>query len=473
MTASSVRPACVLAAIAMLSGCMSVATRPQTQHSARLDTSIAVLGTADGALFSPDALPPGWWRLYDDPALNGLVETALKENSDVRVAQANLARAAAMLQEAQAGRRPATTVSASASAAARGGFTQDIPRDLSYALGFGVSYTLDVGGRIRHGIDAAAAEQAAAEAARDQVRVLVAAAMSRAYLAVCASSRSIAAAQRVVEVQRDTLRVTESLAYAGRGTDFDVTRARAAVMESQALLPALTAQRQAALFEIAALLGRTAADRPVTVACERPPQLGLPLPVGDGAQLLRRRPDVRQAERQVVAANALIGVAEADLYPQISLGASLGLAGPHAAPAFGGSIGPLIAWRIPDRTVARARIAQADADAAAALARFDGTVLRAVMEVETALSTYAQEIDRAHSLEQARDDAAAAARQATALFTFGRIDFMDVLASEAMFASAESRWAASQAQLDGARIDVFLALGGGWELGPTHGRLQP
>lgn len=453
-----------LAALAALAGCAMSPSRPAPVPQAVVDPAHPSFSLSDGALVSQDKLPPRWWQLYADPALNTLVESALSANSDIRVAEANLRRAAAFVQEARAGRKPTTTVSASAAATKVGGFTRDAAHGLGYDLGFGVSYPLDLGGGIRQGIAAATADREAAEASRDQARVLVAAAMTRAYLAVCAANRSIAATQQVLDVQQETLQVTRTLAEAGRGTDFDVSRARAAANQSQAQLPALRARRQAALFEIAALMGRPATAYPGDVAdCPRPPELLRPLPVGDGVQLLRRRPDVRQAERQLAAAHALVAVEQADLYPQIALGGSLGVAGPHAAPAFGGSLGPLITWRFPNRHVARARIAQAGANADAALASLDGTVVQALSAIETALSAYAQEIERTGSLKRARDDAALASRQANTLFTFGRIGFIDVLTSEATLADAETRWAAAQAELDATRIDVFLALGGGWE----------
>ncbi|MFJ0646726.1 TolC family protein, partial [Bordetella bronchiseptica] len=185
------------------------------------------------------------------------------------------------------------------------------------------------------------------------------------------------------------------------------------------------------------------------------------------AALLRRRPDIRQAERSLAAATARIGVATADLYPKISLGLSGASAGPAALfgepGTFSWSVGPLISWTLPDTGAAQARIAQAEASTKGALARFDATVLNALRETESALVTYARQLDRDAALRAAREQGAQAAAQARQLFRLGKTDYLTVLDAERTLAGNESALAASQAQLAGDQIAVFLALGGGWE----------
>jgi outer membrane protein TolC len=188
------------------------------------------------------------------------------------------------------------------------------------------------------------------------------------------------------------------------------------VNQTRAAAPPLIARRQAALFRLAALTGRPPAEFPKAVAsCVVPPRLSRPIPVGDGAALLKRRPDVRQAERTLAGATARISVATAALYPTISFGLGLGSTGLLAdlgAPAANRwSLGSLISWTFPGGGE-RARIRQADAMADAALARFDGVVLNALRETETSLATYAQDLQRNADLRAARDDAATAERQA-------------------------------------------------------------
>lgn len=422
------------------------------------------------ASFSQDAPPDRWWHLYGDPRLDAYVREALAANTDLRAADANLRRAKATVLEYRARGAVQADVDASGTLTHTGGYAQASAAPQSYALGLHLSYPLDLAGGIRRGIEAANADAEAVAAARDQVRVVVAAAVTRAYLQVCTRNHTLAATRQVLAIQHATLEATRRLAAGGRGTDFDVSRAGAAVNRSAAGIPHLLAERQAALFELAALMGRVPADYPREAeACPRPPELEQALPVGEGWQLLQRRPDIRAAERSLAAATAMIGVETAELYPRVTLGASLGTAGtrgqPLSADGFGASVGPLLSWHWPNRRVAKARIAAAGANVDAALASFDGIVLQALRQTETALSACTQELERERSLAQARGDAARAAGQAQQLYRFGRIDVLDVLSAQAALADAESALAASRAERVDRQMDVFLSLGGGWAAG--------
>ncbi|WP_164146762.1 efflux transporter outer membrane subunit [Stenotrophomonas maltophilia] len=419
------------------------------------------------ASFSHDAPPDRWWQLYGDPQLDAYVREALAANTDLRAADANLRRASATVAEYRARSSVQADVDASGALTHAGGYTQASAAPQSYALGLHLSYSLDLAGGIRRGIEAGNADADAVAAARDQVRVVVAAAVTRAYLQICTSNHTLAATRQVLAIQRATLEATRRLAAGGRGTDFDVSRAGAAVNRSAAGIPHLVAERQAALFELAALMGRVPADYPREAeTCPQPPELQQALPVGDGWQLLQRRPDIRAAERSLAAGTAMIGVETADLYPRVTLGASLGTAGTRgqllSADSFGASVGPLLSWHWPNRRVAKARIAAAGANVDAALASFDGIVLQALRQTETALSACTQELERERSLAQARGDAARAAGQAQQLYRFGRIDFLDVLSAQAALADAESALAASRAERIDRQMDLFLSLGGGW-----------
>jgi NodT family efflux transporter outer membrane factor (OMF) lipoprotein len=423
---------------------------------------------ADPAFAQAD-LPAHWWRLYDDTRLDGYVAEALAANTDLRAADANLRRASFVVREAQSGRTIQTNIEAGAEAARVGYFTEPLPGTAySYSLGFEVAYPLDLAGGIRRGIEAAKADADAVQAARDQVRVVVAAGVTRSYADACSANVTLAATQRVLDLQRKTLDVTHRLKRGGRGTAFDVTRARAAADQSAAAIPQILAARQAALYELAALMGRAPADYPRDAEqCATPPALRQPLPIGDGAALLRRRPDIRAAERRLAAATATIGVETAKLYPQVSLGGSLGVAGPFSQIAstntFGAGIGPLLSWNWPNRGLTRARIGAADATADAAAAHFDGAVIESLRQTETALSAYAREIDRDHALDAARTDADKATAQANTLFKYGRTGFLDVLTAQSNLATVEATLAQSRAALIDRQIAVFLALGGGWE----------
>ncbi|WP_420140082.1 efflux transporter outer membrane subunit [Sphingomonas sp.] len=422
-------------------------------------------GTAP--VFRQAPLPDHWWGLYDDARLDALVGQALAANADLRVADANLRRAEAIVREAETARRVATSAGGGATLARPSGTGGALPGTVGYDLGFSLAYPLDLAGQIRRGIEAAQADAEAVQAARDDVRVTVAAATTRVYAAACAANQTLAANQRIVALQRQTLDVTRRLFRGGRGTAFDVTRAQTALEQSQAQTPPILAARQAALYQLGALLGAPPATYPREVErCAATPALSRPIPIGDGTALLRRRPDIRAAERQLAAATARIGVATADLYPQVSLGGSVGLTGPVASIGRGNdfavSLGPLVSWSFPNRAAARARIAQAGAAADAAAAQFDSTTIEALRQTETALSAYAQELDRNRALRLARNSAALATDQAGRLYRFGRAGFLDVLTAQASLATAEATLAASDAIVIDRQVDLFLALGGGW-----------
>ena len=240
------------------------------------------------------------------------------------------------------------------------------------------------------------------------------------------------------------------------------------VESSRASLPPLRAERDGALFRLATLTGRTPAEASQAArACARPPQLSRPIPVGDGATLLARRPDVRRAERNLAAAAARVNVATADLYPRISLGGSLGSTALDAGDlgddaSFRFSVGPLISWSFPNVFAARARIEQASAGSDAALATFDQTVLTALQETETALANYANELDRRSALQAARDQAANAARLSRLRFDAGADSFLTVLDAERTLAAADAQLAASDALVTTYQIALFKALAGGW-----------
>ncbi|WP_066771316.1 efflux transporter outer membrane subunit [Sphingobium sp. CCH11-B1] len=463
------KAAAVLLAALALSACATAGPdyRLPVQSAATAPGATGTFHSAEGQLFSQAELPDHWWRLYADPRLDTLVEQALSANADLRQAQANVERAQAVLRLSLIHISISTGVDAGATLARPSGTGYSLPGVVGYDLGLSASYPLDLNGRIRRAIEASSADVEASAAARDYVRVSVAAATARAYAQVCAANFSLAVNRRVVALQRDTLDATRRLARGGRGTAFDVSRAQAAVEASAAALPAFEAQRQNGLYLLATLLGRPPADYPREAeGCTALPSIGQPIPVGDGAALIRRRPDIRGAERAIAADTARLGVATADLYPQVSIGGSVGLSGPlkdiGGPTSFGFSLGPLLSWSFPNRPVVRARIAQADAQVRADIAGFDASVLEALRQTETALESYRRDAERAAALDRARESAATSAAQAARLFRFGRGDFLSLLDAQRSLASAEVTAAAARTQLVQDQIALFLALGGGW-----------
>ena len=444
---------------------------PETAVVKRPEAAAPFIGASEKP-FSQGALPAQWWRLYRDSTLDALIDQALTSNTDLRVAAANLARARAVVAEAEQLSRPAVDLAAAPgfgrAAGAASGVNHALQDHGSYDAGLHVSYQLDLFGKIARAVEAAHADADSAQAAGDLARVTVAAEATRAYAEACSAGRQIAIARQSVALQDTFVRSTAQRVKLGRGTALDNSRALGQRDQLRAAVPPLEAQRRAALYRLAVLTGETPSHFSQAVAaCEHVPRLAQAIPVGDGAALLRRRPDIRQAERLLAAATARIGVATAELYPQISLGLSAGSTGSLSGFGEGNtlrySLGPLISWSLPSTSSARAHIAQAEAGTAASLARFDGVVLNALRETETALTNYARELDRNAALRAARDQSALASNQAARLYRFGRTDFLTTLDAERTLASSEAAVAASDAALATDQVSLFLALGGGWE----------
>jgi len=422
--------------------------------------------------FKSDPLPADWWRLYQDPLLDKLIVKAFAANADLRVAAANLARAEGVLDEVEEKKHPEVEMMAAPQygriAGASLGIPEKLPASGLYDADIRIGYTVDMWGRIKRAIEATEADVAAAQAAADLAHVMVAADTTRAYTDACSAGYQLKVAQDSVGLQQKFVKLTAERMQRGRGIALDNSRAQAQLELLKANLPPLEARRRIALYRLAVLTGEAPSKFPAEVAqCATPPRVTAAIPVGDGAALLRRRPDIRQAERQLAGATARIGVATGELYPNISLGGSFGMVGMakqwNDPSTFKFSLGPLISWSLPSTSSARSHIAQAKAGTQGALAHFDSVVLNALRETESALTVYARELDRNAALRAARDQSALAARQSAKLYRFGRTDFLSQLDADRTLANAESVLAGSDAQLAADQVQVFLALGGGWE----------
>lgn len=452
-----------LAALA-LGGCaVGPDYRPPATPPAAADRFVTAAPATDAAAPLPDA----WWRLYDDPVLDRLVARAFAANADLRVAAANLARARAVADEAGAGRLPTTDASGGVSYgdAVAGGFPQG-GRQWTYSGTMAIAWEADLFGRVGRTIAAARADADAVEAARDMVRVAVAAETARAYADACSFGASIAIARQSLATAEDGLKLIATRQKAGAAGRLDVERAATAAANARAAIPPLEGQRQAALYELTALLGETPANVPAEAAqCTRPPAPAAALPIGDGTGLLRRRPDLREAERRLAADTARIGVAMADLYPRVSLGGSAGFFRNdqvRGGDSFSFSVGPLLSWSFPNMAVARARIRQAEAGADASLAAFDGKVLAVLKEVEQALALYGAEDRRNHALAEASIRADAAYGLADRRYRAGSISYLDLLDAQRALIDTRAALADSTQKLGTSRITLFKALGGGW-----------
>ncbi|MFX1766835.1 efflux transporter outer membrane subunit [Paraburkholderia sp. A1RI-2L] len=468
----SARAVAAVAISVLLAACAEVGPDYKVPPQALVNAPVAQGTFISGAtVASDDALPDHWWRLYNDPVLDRLVDNALANNVDLKAAEANLERSDALLALAHTAREPSVAIGASTS------YTQQSaqavlshvqpPRHEIYDMGVSISYDLDLFGGIRRGIEATAADRDAVVAARDLVRVNVAAQTARAYSDLCNAGNQIDIVQQQIAVQERRLALTRELIANGRAPAFSQDQQRGEIESSRAQLAPLEAGRMNAAFRLATLMGEPPANYDkALLACHTPLQLKAPLPTGDGRALLSRRPDIRAAERHLAAATADIGVETAALYPDIKIGASIGSTG--AATSFLSpltnrfAVGPMVSWDL-HRSAIRDRIAAARAQSRASLAHFDSTVLAALRETETSLDNYASALARLERLQSARDEAREVDARTNELWRGGKVGGLAALDAQRTRLAAESAVALAQADVNNDQIATFLALGGGWQ----------
>ena len=421
-------------------------------------------------------VPADWWRLYKDPRLDQLVQQAMASNTDLRVAAANLQRARAQVDEAEAAGGWSAGVKMGAQRLQESGqaflLPEKVPVDNVGDIGISASYQFDLWGTLQRGIEGAKANADATQAAADTARITLVADVVRAYTQVCAANEEREIAQHSLDLQSQSTTLIQRLRDAGRGDETQVTRSQTQFKSLRADLPRYEAARQAGLFRLSMLLAKPVEQLPAgTATCAELPKIAQLVPVGDGAALLKRRPDIRQAERRLAASTAGIGVATGELYPDISIGATIGTVGliddlgDPSTNRWG--FGPSLSWKVPTNG-ARARIREAEAATQGALAHFDGVVLNAIRETQTGLAQYSALLQRRDALADAEQSAKLAADQTHRFFQAGRESFLADLQATRTYTDVTAQLAAANTQVAMSQIDLFLALGGGWESGRTH-----
>ncbi|MGL5996809.1 MAG: efflux transporter outer membrane subunit [Pseudomonas proteolytica] len=462
----------------LLSACQVVGPDYQLPDAAavnRGDLQGQLAGQGNNVVSAP--VPADWWKLYQDPRLDELVRQAMASNTDLRVAAANLQRARFQVQEAQSAGGWSGGVKLGAQRLQESGeaflLADKVPVANVGDIGITTSYQFDLFGTLQRGIEGAQANADATQAAVDTARITLVADVVRSYTQVCAANEELHIARQSLDLQAQSTRLTQRLRDAGRGDETQVTRSQTQFKSLRAELPRFEAARQAGLFRLSMLLAKPLDQLPAgTRECAELPHIAQLLPVGDGATLLKRRPDVRQAERRLAAATAGIGVATGELYPDISIGASIGTVGiidnlgKPATNRWG--FGPLLSWTVPSNG-SRARIHEAEVATQGALAHFDGVVLNAIRETQTGLAQYTAQLQRRDALAEAEQSAQQAADQTHRFFQAGRESFLADLQATRTYTDMRAQLAQANTQVAMSQIDLFLALGGGWESGRTHG----
>ncbi len=460
--------AALVTAILVLGGC---AVGPNYH---RPDTPVdAHFANAGEPGFTETEAVEHYWTSFDDPMLTGLVDDALAHNKDLSAAEANLRAARAARRLAGLDQYP--TVNLAASYTHNLDSQEQLPgvdmhdREFDAAqAGFDGLWELDLFGRVRRNVEAARGDVGAAAATLQDARVSVIAEVARDYFILRGLQDQLTLTQRNAENQFNTLKLTRTRLEAGRGNELDTSRAEAQWQTTVASIPSLEASIATTCYRLSVLTGRqpTALNANLESLAPMPPLPPLNA-IGTPEQLLRRRPDVRVAERRLAASTARIGVAVGDLFPKVTLVGDVG----YFAPTFGEfgesqarsfSVGPSISWAAFDLGRVRARISTAKAQTDQSLAAYEGAVLGALEDTEGALISYGRSQSRREALRIAATASDKAADLAHKRFEGGLIDFLEVLDAERTALSAELLLSQSRTDAATSLIAVYKALGAGW-----------
>jgi len=450
----------------LLSGCMVVGPnyKPPQLQAPEAFTNQAQEGV------STNGVETSWWRGFQDDSLSQLVEQALANNHDLRVATARLREARALLSERAFDRYPTVTSGASYTRErASEALATSRDRDIElYDAGFDASWELDLFGRVRRSIEASSADVGSAEANRRDVIVTLLAEVARNYFELRGTQNRLAVARRNAENQRQTLALTIALLEGGRGTELDTSRAEAQLSSTLASIPPLETAVKQAIHRLGVLIGQQPTALEPELAGPLPlPALPTLVALGRPEDLLRRRPDIQVTERNLAAATARVGVATADLFPRVTLAGSVALQASSLS-GLGGSgsdtfgVGPRIFWAAFDLGRVRARVRGADARTEAALAQYEQRVLIALEETENTLVAFTRQQARRDLLRASAQASEKAQNLAHLRYQFGVADFLTVLDAERTLLDAQDRLADNETLTATALVAVYKALGGGW-----------
>lgn len=427
------------------------------------------------------AIDPAWWTVFEDPHLVRLVETAVEDNLDLALARTRVRQARALRRATASRGRPELGVGASGQVArlsenGAGGVAElaergllDVDQEL-YEAGFDAAWELDFFGKIRRAREGSSARLEAAVEGRRGVLLAVIAEVARTYVELRGGQRRLAVAEKNVGLQARTLELVEAKHRAGLVPGLDLERARAQLATTRAGVPPLRAAIRAAAFRLAVLTGRP----PAALLGELLESAPLParpelVPTGLPSELLRRRPDLRRAERQLHAATADVGVAVAELYPSFSLTGSAGVESVSFTDLFRSSsgvfaFGPRIRWPLFQGGRLRAAIDAAEAGRDGALLAYRQALLLALEDVEGALVAYAEAELARERLAEAVQASERSVELSRVLYRKGLTDFLTVLDAERTLTDVEDRLIAGETEVVSRVVALYKALGGGWEV---------
>lgn len=429
-----------------------------------------------------------WWRSFNDPLLTNLIDRAVITNFDLQRARAAIIEARALRLEAASAFYPSVDAGTSVTRSRQtskgnttsfGGFNVQTDDRSSintfYEAGFDAAWELDVFGKTRRSVEAADAFVAAQTDAANNVRLTLIGDVARAYVDARGLQRQIEVTRQTIDAQQDTLALTRARYQAGTGTGLDVVRAEAQLATFTAALPPL----QTALAENIHRLGVLTGQAPQALADLL--EIPAPIPVADAvpstgvpADLIRRRPDIRESERLLAEETANIGVAVADRYPSFTLPGSITLNNTKLLELFTSvsliwSVGPQVTVPVFDAGRRQAEVEARRARQRQALASYRQTVLLSLEEVENALVALSQEKERRQALLRSVAANTDAVSLSTELYTRGLGTFLDVLVAQRSLFETQSDLAVSEAALSTDMVSLYKSLGGGWAVGGAEG----
>lgn len=414
-----------------------------------------------------------WWSTFNDEDLDSLITDALDHNLNVAIAVANLRQTRALLRESGFDLFPVIR--------ADGGYTWQrqseeagVPvadRNIeTYDVGLNASWELDLFGRVTQAKKAAKATYQAGFAELRGTYVSVASEVALTYLQLRGAQYRLNVARQNVENQEETYQLSKALANGGSGSELDMARAEAQLELTRSSIPPLQAQIKGAINRLSVLTGRTPLTLDNWLEQAKPlPSIPPSVAIGSPADMLRRRPDIDRAERELAASVAQYNVAVADYFPRVNIFGSLGFLATSFSNLFSSgaltaSVGPSISWAAFDLGRVQARVAAGDAKTELRLAIYQRTVLEALEEVSTAMSDFSLEEERRRRLTTAAQASAKAAKLAQQRYEAGIDNFLDVLDAERRLLEAQDLLAISNIKVGTDLIAIYRALGGGWQV---------
>ncbi len=454
-----------LSAAMILAGCASVGPDYHAQKIAAPQLQGLNAAQENNAQFQA-----AWWKQFNDPTLNALIQRAAANNLDLRIAVARLHESRALLSGAHSVQLPTidTAINVTRTRGQQPGFITQPRTVTTYQAGFDASWELDVFGGIRRSVEAAGADLGASEAALHDAQVSLLAEVARNYFELRGSQLRLDIASRDIDNQQKTLHLTDVRLQAGAGSEQDVVSARARLAAVKAQLPLLQTAVSASEFRLAVLLGARPGELDIDLSPKHFQPIAVNLPIGDAGDVLARRPDVRIAERQYAAANARIGVAKADFFPHLTLGGFLGFLSGRSND-FGSpstrawSLAPSISWPGLNIQRVRANLHASQARTDAAEANYQQAVLLAIEDIDNAVTGFNQQRVRVKHLIEQGTQSRRAADLARIRYQEGATGFLELLDAERTQLAAEDDLAQAEAAINTRAVALYKALGGGWE----------